>query len=145
MCLFRSTPVAYSGSQARGQIRAVTAGLHHSHSNTGSFTHWAGPEIEPASSWILVRFVITKPQWELHVSCIWISFFCFPFLSHASLAPINLFQCMCTCARIHKDYNYHEHIKWKDWILSTIFVLILCTLEHMLLILFFPWHILFLC
>ena len=31
-----ATPVAYGGSQARGQIRAVAAGLHHSHSNTGS-------------------------------------------------------------------------------------------------------------
>ena len=29
-------PTAYGGSQARGQIRAVGAGLHHSHSNTRS-------------------------------------------------------------------------------------------------------------
>ena len=29
-------PVAYGGSQARGLIRAVAAGLHHSHSNAGS-------------------------------------------------------------------------------------------------------------
>ena len=35
-CLFSATPTAYGGSQARGQIGAVTAGLHHSHSNTGS-------------------------------------------------------------------------------------------------------------
>ena len=27
---------AYGGSQARGQIRATAAGLHHSHSNAGS-------------------------------------------------------------------------------------------------------------
>ena len=26
----------YGGSEARGQIRAVAAGLHHSHSNSGS-------------------------------------------------------------------------------------------------------------
>ena len=37
--LFRATPEAYGGSQARGQIRAGAAGLHHSHSNTGSLTH----------------------------------------------------------------------------------------------------------
>ena len=34
--LFRTTPVAYGGSQARVQIGAVAAGLCHSHSNTGS-------------------------------------------------------------------------------------------------------------
>ena len=28
--------MAYGGSQARGQTRAVAAGLHHSHSNMGS-------------------------------------------------------------------------------------------------------------
>ena len=33
---FRSTPVAYGGSQARGQIRVVAAGLRHSHSNARS-------------------------------------------------------------------------------------------------------------
>ena len=36
---FRSTPVAYEGSQARSLIRAVAAGLHHSHSNAGSKLH----------------------------------------------------------------------------------------------------------
>ena len=33
--------------------------------NTGSLTHWARPGIQPASSWMLVRFVSTGPQWEL--------------------------------------------------------------------------------
>ena len=32
----RATPVAYGGSQARGLIRAVAAGLCHSYSNAGS-------------------------------------------------------------------------------------------------------------
>ena len=35
-CLFRAVPVAYGGSQARGQIGAVAPGLHHSHGNTAS-------------------------------------------------------------------------------------------------------------
>ena len=38
VCLFafsRAAPVAYGGSQARGQIGAIAAGLRHSHSNTG--------------------------------------------------------------------------------------------------------------
>ena len=56
----------------RGRIRAVAASLHHSqrgiwaasatyttaHSNTGSLTHWAGPEIEPVSSWIIGLFLL---------------------------------------------------------------------------------------
>ena len=50
--LFRATPSAYGGSQARGRIGAVANGLHHSsvgiyqvlayttaHSNLGSLTH----------------------------------------------------------------------------------------------------------
>ena len=55
-CLFRATPVAYGGSQARGLIRAVATGLRQSpaaatwdpswsatyttaHGNAGSLTH----------------------------------------------------------------------------------------------------------
>ena len=38
-CLSRAAPVVYGGSQARGQIRAIAAGLHHSDSNAGSLTH----------------------------------------------------------------------------------------------------------
>ena len=77
-----STPVSYGSSQARGQIRATTASLHHRHSNArqicavsvtyttahsdvGFLTHWARPWIEPASSWILVGLVSGEPQWEL--------------------------------------------------------------------------------
>ena len=35
-CLFRAAPTAFDGPQARGLIRAVATGLHHSHSNAGS-------------------------------------------------------------------------------------------------------------
>ena len=35
-CLFRAAGAAYGGSQARGLIRVIAAGLHHSHSNAGS-------------------------------------------------------------------------------------------------------------
>ena len=41
-CLFafsRAAPTAYGGSQARGQIGATAAGLHHSHNNAGSEPH----------------------------------------------------------------------------------------------------------
>ena len=37
--LFRAVPVAYGSSQGRGQIGAIAAGLHHSHSNVGSEPH----------------------------------------------------------------------------------------------------------
>ena len=36
---FRATPKVYGDSQARGLIGAVAAGLHHSHSNSGSERH----------------------------------------------------------------------------------------------------------
>ena len=62
---FRAAPGAYGGSQTRGWIEAIAAGLHHSHSNASSFTRWARPGIKPASSWFLVRFISTAPQWEL--------------------------------------------------------------------------------
>jgi len=75
--LFRATPLAYGSSQARGQIGATAAGLHHSysntgskpytaaHHNTGSLTHWEKPGIEPESSWFLVGFISAAPQQEL--------------------------------------------------------------------------------
>ena len=37
--LFRATPEAYGGSQARGLIGATATGLRHSHSNARSLTH----------------------------------------------------------------------------------------------------------
>ena len=41
-CLIRAPPMAYGGSQATGQIRAVAISLCHSHSNTGS-----EPDLQP--------------------------------------------------------------------------------------------------
>jgi len=32
---------------------------------TEYLTHWVRPGIEPASSWVLVRFVTAEPRWEL--------------------------------------------------------------------------------
>ena len=37
--LFRATPAAYGGSQARGPIGVAAAGLHYSHSHAGSELH----------------------------------------------------------------------------------------------------------
>lgn len=82
VCLFgffRAVPRAYGGFWARGQINAVAASIHHSHSNTGSMPplqptpssqqhrirNPLRPEIKHASSWILIRFVSIEPCWEL--------------------------------------------------------------------------------
>ena len=67
-CLFRAAPSAYGGSQARSQIGAIATGLCHSHSNAGSSTYQARQGIKPKTSWFLVRFVSTVPQWELPIS-----------------------------------------------------------------------------
>ena len=42
------------------------------HGNAGSPTHWAGPVIEPTSSWMLVRFVSAVPQRELLNTQFWL-------------------------------------------------------------------------
>ena len=47
------------------QIWAMSVIYTRAHGNTRSLTHWARPGIEPASSWILVRFVSVLPQQEL--------------------------------------------------------------------------------
>jgi len=39
------------------QIQAASATYTIAHSNAGSLTHWAGPGIEPTTSWFLVGFV----------------------------------------------------------------------------------------
>ena len=66
-CLFSAVPTAYRNSQARDGIRTAATGLHHSHSNARSLTHWAQPGIEPTSSWTLVGIVTAEPQWELQI------------------------------------------------------------------------------
>ena len=90
--------MAYGGSQARVQIRAVAASLHHSHSNAGSLTHWPRLGIVPSSSWILVGFVSTEPQWEL---C-YLSFF--------------VFLSMIICRSIHVAAN--SIISFFFWLIS---------------------------
>ena len=92
--LFRATPAVYGVSQATGRIRAMAAGLCHCHSSSGSepclsyttahsdarsLTHWELQGIKLMSSWILVGFATTEPQWECHdffCSCFSIAFCC---------------------------------------------------------------------
>ena len=60
--VFRRHPQHMASSWARVQIRAVATGLHRSHSNARSLTHWARPGIKPTSSWILVGFISAEPS-----------------------------------------------------------------------------------
>ena len=69
--------MAYGGSQARGLISAVAAGLCHSpqqrriraasvtyttvHGNARSLTHGVRPGMEPAISWFLGGFISAAP------------------------------------------------------------------------------------
>ena len=46
------------------------------HGNAISLTHRVRTEIEPGSSWILVRFVTTKPQQELPRLSIFLAYSC---------------------------------------------------------------------
>ena len=68
---YKASPSAYGDSQARGRIGAIAAGVYHSHSNARSPTHWATPRIEPAFSWMLVKFVSTEPRQELLSLPLW--------------------------------------------------------------------------
>ena len=47
--------LAYSTATAIWDLSCVCDLHHSSWQHAGSLTHWAGPEIEPVSSWILIR------------------------------------------------------------------------------------------
>ena len=79
----RATLEAYGGSQARGQIRAAATAtatqdpshvcdLTTAHGDAGSLTHWARPGINPANSWVLVRFLTRWATMGTPGSCVFI-------------------------------------------------------------------------
>ena len=53
-------PLAYAPAQ-QGRIQAAPATYTPSHGNGWILNPLGEPGIEPESSWILVRFIITKP------------------------------------------------------------------------------------
>lgn len=55
---------AYSTATAMQDLNRI-CDLHHSSGQHRILNPWARPGIYPASSWILVGFVSTAPQWEL--------------------------------------------------------------------------------
>ena len=50
------------------QIQATSVTYTIAHGNAWSLTHWAGPGIEPGSSWMPVRLVSAEPRQELPLS-----------------------------------------------------------------------------
>ena len=127
-----ATPAAYGDSQARGLIGAVAAGLRQSHSkwriraasatyttahgNTGSFTHWAGAGIKPATSWFLVGFVNCCATMGTPIICwFWVvvclASFLFTlceFTIDFGFVPTVRFHSI-SCMDEHRDY----HTKWR--------------------------------
>ena len=77
------------------RIRAPSATYTTAHSNAGSLTHLARTGIDPASSWILVRFFSTEPWWELPSSILnkisWVS--CDQCLGHYWAGVLCTLQC----------------------------------------------------
>ena len=61
---FRATPVTYGGSQARGQMGAVAAGLHHCSEQRRILNPLSESRDRTASSWILVGSLTAEPRWE---------------------------------------------------------------------------------
>ena len=49
--------LAYTTATAMQDLSHVFDLHHTAHSNAGSLAHWTRPGVEPASSWMLVRFV----------------------------------------------------------------------------------------
>ena len=63
--------VVPSRSPQQYQIWASSVTYTTARGNPGSLTHWASPGIEPASSWLSVRFVFAEPHQELPPRLIW--------------------------------------------------------------------------
>ena len=111
--LFRPIPAAY-GCSPRVDIKselqlkpmpwpqqhqnwAASATYTTAHSNTRSLTYWVGPGIKPISSWILLRFITTEPQWEFSdlfycfVFCVYLLFlFSISFISTLVASYFNI-------------------------------------------------------
>ena len=99
--LFRAAPEAYGNSQAGGESQAGGASLHCSHSNARSLTHGARPGIESATSWILVGFIITEPQWELP------AFFSFDLIPVSNILPALTQKLFVECKQLAYE-SFHK-------------------------------------
>ena len=98
--LFRASPAAYRSSQARGRIGAVAAGLHHSHSNTGS-----EPYLRPTPQLTAVPYPLCKARDR---TCILMDVLV-RFLSAEPRRELPHHMCSeCPSDKIGWQYLYHE-------------------------------------
>ena len=67
--------LVYTTATATG-IWTVSVTYTTAQSSTGFITHWTGPGIESASSWILVGFITTEPWQNSTLFCIYWQSFC---------------------------------------------------------------------
>ena len=86
-------------------FRAACVTYTTTHSNAGSLIHWTRPGIEPMSSWILVRFITTEPQWEL--------LFQYIRTTTPSLSHVKYQQCFCLFVLYisYQGLNIHVNLK----------------------------------
>ena len=63
-CFSKATPAAYGSSQARSPIGTTAVSLHRSSWQCRILNPLSKAGDQPPSSWILVRFISTAPQWE---------------------------------------------------------------------------------
>ena len=100
------------------RIRGLSATYTIAHGNAGSLTNWWRPKVEPASSWMLVRFVSTEPQWELPIEYILDNFlFVIIIIIFSLLLFFSTVQhgdpVTHTC--IHSFFSHYMfHHKWPD-------------------------------
>ena len=89
-----STPVCdLYHSSGQHQIHVASETYTATCCNARSLTHGAKPRIEPTSSWILVGFFSTEPQWKFLDCSIWM------FLSYR-YQPVHLLL-FSVCRRLH--------------------------------------------
>ena len=84
-------PLAYTTATATPDPSHI-CNLHTAHGNTGSFTHWARPGIEPVFSWMLVRFISAEPRWELQLIV---------------FSPIQTFGFLCQSLNMKSVYSFN--------------------------------------
>ena len=79
---------AYTTATATPDLSHICK-LHCSSGNTRSLTHWLRLGIKPTSSWILVRFITTEPQWELLICSNVYIFYSVGFSGQMSTLSVN--------------------------------------------------------
>ena len=94
------------------QIQATSVTYTTDHGNTGSLTHWARPGIELTTSWFLVGFVSTAPQWELLSILNALSNLMFVKLEVSSKRPFLLCE-VCWAGTISKTHR-EGLVSWVD-------------------------------